>query len=108
MIEPIVQIGTAGVMGERGRAEQQEDQDNPHHHRGPTPFSQRLRFCAAAAAFFGSMLTGLGRGPEPAPLPVTAAAVSRARQAAGGSVSCMIDRKSTRLNSSHSSISYAV
>src|SRR5260370_32635163 len=25
-------------------------------------------FCAAAAAFFGSMLTGLGRGPEPAPL----------------------------------------
>src|SRR6266403_6279549 len=36
----------AGVMGERGRAEQQKDQNNPHHDR--LPFSQKLRFCAAA------------------------------------------------------------
>src|SRR5258708_35802644 len=55
----------ARVMCERGRAEQQEDQDNPYHDR--LPFSQRLRFCAVAP-FFGSMFTGLRRGPEPAPL----------------------------------------
>ena len=50
-VEPIVQIGTAGVMGERGRAEQQEDQDNPHHHRGPTPFSQRLHSRGSGTIF---------------------------------------------------------
>src|SRR5258708_15949147 len=32
-----------------------------------SPFAQKLRFCAAAP-FFGSMFTGLRRGPEPAPL----------------------------------------
>src|SRR5258706_9766177 len=54
----------ARVMSERGRAEQQKDQNNPHHDR--ITFSQKLRFCAAAP-FFGSMFTGLRRGPEPAP-----------------------------------------
>jgi hypothetical protein len=71
----------AGVMGERGRAEQQKDQNNPHHDR--LPFSQKLRFCAAAP-FFGSMFTGLRRGPEPAPLAVIISAVSRARPVSAG------------------------
>src|SRR6476660_8355346 len=54
----------AGIVGTRGRAEQQKDQNNPHHDR--LPFS-RLCFCAAAP-FSGSMFTGLRRGPAPAPL----------------------------------------
>jgi hypothetical protein len=38
-VEPIVELGMAGVMGERGRAEQQEDQDNPHHRASLLSFS---------------------------------------------------------------------
>jgi hypothetical protein len=30
MVEPAIEFGTDGVMAKRGRAEQQEDQDNPH------------------------------------------------------------------------------
>jgi hypothetical protein len=51
----------AGIVGERGRAKQQKDQDNPHHHRRPTPFFQRLRFCAAAALFSETMFTELAQ-----------------------------------------------
>jgi len=43
-VEPFVQFRMAGIVGERGRAKQQKDQDNPHHHRRPAPFFQRLRF----------------------------------------------------------------
>jgi hypothetical protein len=80
-------------MGDRWRAEQHEDQDNPHHDR--LRFSQKLRFCAAAP-FFGSMFTGLRRGPEPAPLfvlrhvhtartlrPIVSAATDQARSVNG-------------------------
>ena len=56
---------TALPVPQGSTAEQQKDQNNPHHDR--LPFSQKLRFCAAAP-FFGSMFTGLRRGPEPAPL----------------------------------------
>src|SRR2546427_4444168 len=40
--------------------------------------------------------------------PINASSSSRARQEAEGDVGRLIDRKSTRLNSSHSQISYAV
>ena len=43
----------AGVMGERGSAEQQEDQDNPHHDRLPF-LSKGYAFCAGPAPFFRS------------------------------------------------------
>ena len=36
-------------MGERGRAEQQKDQNNPHHDR--LPFSQKLRFPRGGTIF---------------------------------------------------------
>jgi len=39
----------AGVMGERGSAEQQEDQDNPHHDRLPL---KRLRLLRGLGAIF--------------------------------------------------------
>src|SRR5882762_2557710 len=55
----------AGVMGERGGAEQQKDQNNPHHHRRPTPILQRLRFCAAAAPFFERCSQAWSAGPKP-------------------------------------------
>jgi hypothetical protein len=30
MVEPAIEFGTAGVVAERGSAEQEQDQDNPH------------------------------------------------------------------------------
>src|ERR1700756_2263306 len=44
-VEPFVQFRTAGVMGERGRAKQQENQDNSHHDRLPS--SQKARLSAS-------------------------------------------------------------
>jgi hypothetical protein len=41
----------AGVMGERGSAEQQEDQDNPHHDRLPF-LSKGLRLLRGLGAIF--------------------------------------------------------
>ena len=53
-------------MGERGRAKQQKDQDDPHHHRRPTPFFQRLRFLRDRGTIFRTMFTELGADLSPA------------------------------------------
>jgi hypothetical protein len=60
----------AGIMGERGRTEQQEDQDNPHHHRRPrlTPFlKEKLPFCPAAARSFERCSQDWGADLSPRP-----------------------------------------
>src|SRR5260370_9762527 len=60
---------------------------------------------AEAAPFFGSMLTGLGRGPEPAPLPVTVSTALRARPAAGDCASCAIGAGASRFASALQNLS---
>jgi hypothetical protein len=54
-------------VGERGRAKQQEDRNNPHHHRRPTPLFQKPTPLCGRGTILRTMFTELGRGPEPAP-----------------------------------------
>jgi hypothetical protein len=52
-----------GIVGERGRAKQQKDQDNPHR----PPFLSKATLLRGRGTIFRTMFTELGRRPEPVP-----------------------------------------